>query len=172
MKKKLINWFLIAILIGIIALSMYNIKNNANFFDITIYHVLSLFFVLVFAFYFTQRMNDERKLKDSAERIICMIQEHINSKSLYAFEEDFNRSEFLMRKRYIENKIDALKKITIRLNLSEDALYIRNQFDKYADLVDENSCTKGKLSTMSVGLQKQLLLIDNKCDELKISLFL
>lgn len=172
-EHRNVRWIIIALLLFLVILGIYNGFFNKQFLEMPIYHLLSLFFALAFAFYFSNKFNDDRRLKEIVVSILCKIQDATLAEYLYKFSNPIQKNEkqnMLMKKRYLENKIAALEKVCKRLNFDEKLEYIKQRFKEYDDLVGEHMDDGSGLSAIELQLRKQLSLIEDKCDEIIIDL--
>ncbi|MPM96456.1 hypothetical protein SDC9_143619 [bioreactor metagenome] len=126
---------------------------------------------LVFAYYFTQKNIDNRKIKEIIEDIIIKIQIEISNDSSYIFEKDFDKKVIMLKLRNLNNKIDILESAKKELKISEEVNYIHKEFDEYRESIGENLEDINFLITNQKEFMKKLQNIDNKCDELKMRLY-
>lgn len=168
----------IMVIIGLIILIIVgvNIYNYGvkEFFKINIYQVITIIIAIFVTFYLKERKNDKMKLKGKIEDICNDIQSGL--KDLYEIVPSSNtQKSFLMKKRYIANKIQVLGKICQNDGQLEKAIiYIKNEYGKYDDFVANNLDQDDEYFLKENRLEKirsYINNIDNKVDEIIVYLY-
>lgn len=165
-------YFILGILsIAIILLGIYNIKNNQEFMYTSAYQVLSLIFAIIFGFYYTQRINNQKNSKDATVRLILNIQTLLSDKRFRTIccEEDVDFVK--MKLRTVANKIDCLESFSKKLKIQEEFIYIKKKFDEYEEFIGNHVSDLMYLKKSEKELSNFSELIDNKCDYIVVSLY-
>lgn len=165
---RIIVYPVIAFLVFVID---YNIIYNKDFLITPIYTIFNISVAIFFAYYLTQKKNDERKLKETAENIINKIQNIISDDYLYNINEGTNKRKLLMMHRQIGNKMFLLNSVKNELKLSPEITYIKNTFQDYRNFVGEHINNIDYLSNSEDILMKLIGLIDDKLDEIIVKLY-
>lgn len=158
-------------LILYIILFCVNMLFYDKFFEIPIYNLLNLGIAILFAYYFVQKKNDERKLKEIVENIINKIQATVADEASSNFSNPIDTKKILQILRTTNNKIQILIDLEDDLNINDDVEFIKRNFNKYRELIGSNIYNIKILQSKEKELKKQLRLIENKCDELKVKLY-
>lgn len=169
--KKVKVIFMSTICALLLIISIYNIKNNSKFWDISFYNIITILIAIVVTYYFTQKNNNEKKKKEEAENILEKIQKIISLEKYYIIDDDFDEKSINMMKRTVNNKIVILEKISKELNIQDEINYIKVKFKEYRELIDEHITDITYLKKSSLELKKILILIDDKIDEIKLKLY-
>lgn len=171
MKKNPSILFVLLFLVFIIILAICNIKHNEDFFKIPLYNILNLFIAVVIAYYLTQRKNDERKLKEKAEELIDKIQNKLNSGQAYNITSSEDIAYVLLMHRSISNWLRLLEKLKDKLKFKNELAYINENFRSYKEFIGNHVSDLDYLSKSRKELENYILLMDNKLDEIKISMY-
>lgn len=173
MKRNIIRIIItISLALVFISLFIYNFKNNSTFFDIPVYTILNLIVATFFAFYLTQKKQDERKFKETAERLIYKIQNTISSEKMYRIKNEKDIEDLKLTHRTISNRIETLDKLKDKLNYKKEIEYIKDKFKTYRELFGNHINDVNHLTNSERDLFNFIELIDNKLDEILLSLFL
>jgi len=172
MKKKRIvftalSFFLVAVIIGLI---IYNGFKNESFWLLSLSQALTLLIALLIAFYASQFRNDERKLKETTEKLLYKLQNYINS-DVFCNAGEHETKEVLMNNKRISNVIDSISKCSAPFRIKDDLDYINEEFKKYRDFVSEHIEDKDYLEKSKIEYQNFANNIDSKCDSIIISLY-
>ena len=171
MRKNLSLILIVLFLVFCAILSIFNIKHNDNFFEISLYNVLNLVIAVAIAYYLTQRKNDERKLKEKAEEIVEKIQIKLNDGQAYNINSDEDIAYVLLMHRSISNWIRLLDSIKEKLKFETEVNYISENYKNYKEFIGNHINDIDYLAKSRKELENYILLIDNKLDEIKISMY-
>lgn len=166
----------IVVIICIVCAAIYNMfANCSSFWNINITQVLTMIIAVCIAFEAAQFKNDERKLKEQAEKIIAKIQFIVNEPAFTSFPNSGD-GESLKRQnriaiRKLHNCINILKEYSNISNISNDVDYIEEQYKSYNDFVSEHPDDLDYLSKSEIHLKKYAENIDSKCDQLLLKLY-
>jgi len=168
--------FLKALIVGciIIALSfffMYNIKNNDYFFQASLYNITLLIISVGVAYYLVQKRTDERRKKDSLEklieRMITNIQDNLYNET---FLDIRNRISILSNLRKIGNKIHILElACKDYIEVEKEVKYIIEKFMEIRNIYEDIMCHEGEKAIALANdkesdLKKHSNDIASKCD--------
>lgn len=168
-RKKIITISIIVLVL--IVFGIYNGITNKEFWNMSLYNILTLLVAVVVAFYFTQKNNDIRKTKEKAENIFEKIQDIINQDKYYRIDEKTDERELNMMKRTVNNKLKLLEKESSIINNDSEMKYLREKFDEYRAFIDDHINDKKYLEKSEIELKKILNLMDDKIDEIRLKLY-
>lgn len=171
MKKETFKGTLIFLVFGMVVLTGYNIKYNTSFFQAPIYTILNLIVAVFFAYFLTQRKNDERKLKEKAENLIDKIQIVINDKRFVHITSKEDIEFLLMMQRSISNRVEILIGLKDKLIFPKEIEYIKENFTSYKEIIGNHFQDVDYLSKSEKDLYNKIMLIDSKLDEMRIKLY-
>lgn len=171
MKKWLLWGVPVFFAIGIFVLGICNYVNNENFWEASIYQIVTLLMAILITFYATQYKNDQRKVKDYAENIIRKIQVIVDEEGFVTFDETTENKAVTMTNRKLNNYIDILKEYGKKLGFQEEAEYIEEQFKSYRNIVDEHLSDKEYLSKSNTTFQMYAENIEHKCERIILNLY-
>lgn len=163
---------IVTIAILCIGLSVYNSLNNPDFLNVSASSLLTLLVAVLFAFYFSQRLSDRRKLKDTVEKIIDQLQRIINAEEYYKITEDCARENLTLMQKTVSNKLSSLEKVAKKLKLENEVKYLIEQFGEYREFIGDHFDDLQYLSHSSKELRRYLSLMDIKLDEIKIGFYI
>lgn len=170
MKRRiLLSILAFFVLLVIIALINIFYLHNTKFFEFNIVNFLTLLVAAFFAFYLSSRMADEKRYNEKLDSIISKIQDIVNSDQLYKVTKSDDIRYITMRIRAVNNKLDILAKQK-HTNLNAEIEYIKKQFKEYKDNFSNHIDDLTFLQQSEYTLQRNLLLIDDKCDEMHLKL--
>lgn len=162
-----------ALTIFFIIIVAYNLLcNRVDFLKTSAISCLTLFVAVVVSYFLAQRQNDERKRKDVIEGILSRLQEDIRKKDAYIITDDFDKDDFNMKKRDINNRITLLEE---RLNQTDEEKiniqFLKKTFGEYQDLVGNHIDDIDYLTKSPKELKRPLLLLDGKIYEMILNLY-
>lgn len=157
--------------LAIVVLAGYNIKSYVKFFETPLYSILNLLVAVIFAYFFTQKKNDERKLKENAENLINKIQVKLNDPRAYKIlsKEDANHLKIIQRD--VDNIINILDSVKEKLNSVDEINYIKSNFLSYTEISGNHIEDIDYLVKSEKDLLNKITLIDNKLDFIKINFY-
>jgi hypothetical protein len=183
-----INKYIIKLLIFfmgfIVGVMLLNYFNNSSFLQINLYQVLHLLFFLIasvyFAYYLTQKKNDERNIIILAEDIIIKILRMMEHRKEAIFKEignigDVNsRKKILIFLKEINFKITLLKRIGENMKFTNEINDIYSTFMKMKTLItgDGWSLIDSLTDDTKMEIDKNYTNILNKLDDLRVSIYL
>ena len=172
MKKGKKYFFTLLFILLMGALFAYNlIIQKSSFFNMSLFEITSLSVAVLVAYYFSQKKNDERKLKEEAANIIAKIQKIINSDEASKINCECDVVILVRLQRNISNKIDILQKMAKRLGCQDDMDYISGKFKEYREFTGEKMADINYLHESENQLKNMLSCIDDKCDYIKLLLY-
>lgn len=160
----------VLILLGLL---IYNLKISlVEFFKIPVYHWLNLIVAIYFAFFLSQKRNDERKLKDMVIDLLDKIQLELNTEDAHTFNECYDKNKVYMKNRKINNKLTLLDKLKDKLDMSTEVGTINSIFEEYQNMFGDYVENIEMLKSHQKEFQRFISIIDQKCDEIKVRLFI
>lgn len=176
MKKKLFYIIIeVVLLVAIVIVGIYNAFSNECFWAFSFSQVITLIIAILIAFAASQYRNDERKLKEQAEKIIVKIQNIVSEISFSSFpnfgDNDEIKKQNRLACRKLNNCISILKEYATKLNILAEVDYIDNQFKEYNDFISQHPDDLDYLSKSEIVLKKYSENIDTKCDHIILKLF-
>ena len=169
-KKVLIAEFAFALLI--LGAAIYNIIYNKEFFTVNIFNILTLAATVMFAFYFTQGISDDRRAREMAEKLLRKIQEEISDRRFCNICCEGDIEYIRIKTRSVANDIDCLVRLGQRLDIDEETKYILEKFNAYEALFGNHISQLEHLKNSRVDFQNNLDLVDNKCTYIITSFYL
>ena len=188
-KRQIIAWVVnFVILLGLIVWLICSLRLQCEFIEVSFAEWLSITLgfeaVFIISYYFTIKKQDYEKKIDTYESIIEKMQKKLsedparihsltmqgaNNKASEKFK--FYNKQVLSYFRELNNYLDLLVKYRGDLNIKEDLDFIKNHIEEYKekvtdDLFDDNQTIR----QVSSYIRKQVGLIDNKLDEIRLKL--
>lgn len=150
-------------------------RYREEFLKISIGQVLTILVAICIAFWATQRKNDQRKMKEKAERIIEKIQCCVSSESFINVpidgDDETNRQKINSYNRKINNYINILKEYGELLSFTNEADYIQKEFESYRSTIGNHINNPDYLSDSSIDFERISANINNKCEEIIVELY-
>lgn len=172
MKKKIFIRIVIAfIILVILALFIWNIKNNEKFFHTSVAQLITVIVAISVAFLAVQFKNDERKQKENIENILDYIQVKVSQKSLLEINSDSDKKLITVNNRSLNNKIGVLLKYSDKFGFSEDANLLKNAFQDYQEFVGEHISDLEYLKKSIADLARYSENISFRCDMIRLKLY-
>lgn len=171
MKKGVIGAGIV-VCIGIISLAIYNMTSNTEFFKASISNLLTVTVSIVFAFFFTQRLTDDRKKKQVAESLVQKIQNEISDSRFCNIETQSDVDYIGIKIRTISNNIECLKQISKKLKIVEEVNYIDKKFENYENLYGNHMSQIEHLKNSSIDFKNNIECIDSKCTYIIIKFYI
>lgn len=171
MGKKL-KWTLIVIMILLlIGVIIYNIIKNTNFFQASIIEIITLLVAIFLSYVFTEKNSNERRLKEALEVIIEKTQMKLNMNVLVKINNEEDLRQVRIIKRSLENNFTLLKENSECFKIKEDIEYIIQQLENYNSIIDNHINDIEHLSNAEVDLNRYILLIDDKLNQVRVKLY-
>ena len=131
---------------------------------------------IVVTFYLVQKKNDERKIKEKLEDVLSKFQLIILSPTAL-LKNNFNQNEILLVVRTANNKLNLLTKYVEKYELKEltkEIEYIADKYNEYRVFIGDNLRDEEYLKNQKAkdNVQRLLSCIDDKCDEIKLCLYI
>lgn len=156
----------------IIILAIYNVIYNGDFFVINVFNILTLAATVMFAFYFTQGMTDDRRAREMAEKLMRKIQEEISDSRFCCICCEQDVEYIRIKIRSVANDIDCLVRLGQRLEIEEETKYIKDIFSAYETLFGNHITQIEHLKNSRVDFQNNIELVDNKCTYIITSFYM
>lgn len=172
-KKEKTGTIIVGIVVGVLLIiySIYNIIENCTFFHTPFSNILTIGIAIFIAYYWTQRKNDERKLKEQIEAIVDKVQLFATSESALFHEGGIEKNKVYMLHKNISNKIEILEMHKKKMMIEKEVDALRTQFDAYRDFVGVNIEKYEILSASDDYLRNFLQTIEDKCDRIKLNIY-
>ena len=188
-KRQIIAWAINAgILVLLIVWLICSLNVKCKFIEVGLAEWLSITLgfeaVFIISYYFTIKKQDYEKKIETYESIIIKMQKilaedpaHINSlnmneaniKAKEKFE--FFKNNILSYFRELNNCFDLLNKYKGDLDISEDLDFIKKHVDDYKEKVtDDGYYDNQTIKQVRSYIRRQVGLIDNKLDEIRLKL--
>lgn len=170
MMKKTFNWFVIILFfLAVGALVFLNFKNN-NFFEMNLYQILSLSFVVIVSYYLTQKKLDSRKQRDVLNDLITEIIDCSFKLTLEAVLSEKSKL-FMMELRNIENRLSLLEKVSGEYGIKTEINYLKSQNTAMLNLVSNHLDDNDTLEKIFVDIEKHINNLQNKCKEVQFIIY-
>ena len=177
MKTKLPSIVAAGFLLVVIVIGGCNI-NAEGFWNATAIQVLTLLTAVGIAFFATQMKVDQRERKKYAEILLEKIQGLVLEESFYNIpiitetetQKEY-RAKIQMVNKKLSNCIECLIQYSKPLQFEKEASYIKAEFTKYRQLVDEYLTDFELLNKLHETLKKYAQNIDSKCDQINVRLY-
>lgn len=165
--------FIIVIPLAIVltVLVIFNIRNNANFFMISIGSLLTLFVAILISYYFVQRNTDQRYQKEIYVKLLMDIQSFVTNPDIYTFNKEIDTGIITSRKRTLSNYIRLIESHSKKFCLQTEVEFVRKKFDEYDELIGDHISDIEYLSKSKKELQRPLDLINDKLYEMMLKLY-
>lgn len=170
MMKKTFNWFVIILFfLAVGALVFLNFKNN-NFFEMNLYQILSLSFVVIVSYYLTQKKLDSRKQREVINELITEIINCTFELTLDALQSEKSKL-FMMELRNIENRLSLLEKVSGEYGIKTEINYLKSQNTAMLNLVSNHLDDNDTLEKIFVDIEKHINNLQNKCKEVQFIIY-
>ena len=166
MKKKRI---LIEIIVFCAVMALLIIPNldNKEFWNASIYQVISIGMALVVSFFAAQRLTERRRKIDFYEKKLIYLQEKINNKNYITMNNTQQcRQEIVI----IANLITRLKNHAVKTTL-DDFAYIEEQFTEIRQLYDNHINTTNGIDVVNNDIDRHIANISGRIDEILLKLY-
>lgn len=181
MKQKILKITPVVLLLATLGLGLANYflgSKIGTFWTASAVQLLTPLIAVCLAFFATQLKSDQRELIKHAEKIVEKIQTIVSNEQFYKFPNTTDpaiiketRERIQLTNRKINNCIGGLTEYSKRLNFGEEANYIKDEFNRYRELIDSSSADFNALSGLYIALKKHAENIDSKCDSISTKLY-
>lgn len=166
--------FLIVIIFVIAVLNIF-VFETPDFWEMTIFQVITLLVAIIIAFWATQRKSDERKIKEQIEKITEKVQSEVASTAFVIFNSTDNpydvQRRITMATRKLSNCINVLREYSTIINIRDEVQYIDEQVRGYRDFVSVHVGDTEYLSKSETDLRRYADNISSKCDSIVLKLY-
>ena len=170
MLKQVEGIILVIFSVIIAAITVVNIWGNPNFWDVTIFNVLTLLVALGVSYLLVQMKTRTRKLKDSLEKIVAKIEAEFIKISQSPISANTDMNHFLMQNRRINNKIKILDSHSEEFDYVKECLRLKTHFSEYEELLGDHFEDKEYLGKSGKEINNKMGLMDDILDELRLKL--
>lgn len=172
MKEKLKLILVIILLVAIsIPLIYFNIRNNQNFFVVSISSLLTLYLSIFVSYYLVQRNNNKRNQKEIYVKLLTDMQKLVTDPSAYTITSNTSVSPLTTIKRSLNNYICLIEKYSKKFNLENEAAFIENKFSEYEIFIADHLSDINYLSKSRKELKRPLDLINGKLYEMMLKIY-
>lgn len=172
-KEKVVSIIGVVItLVCILGISVYNIVvSSEEFFDATVYQIISLLFALIITFLLTQRKNDYRRKIDMIDKMIAGIQEDLSSREFVLYETDAQMNIALLKQKSLANRIQYLMDSKIHNKIGKDVEYIAKEMENLREFYGAHMKDKDYMDKSSADIEKYIVNINDKCFSMRLKLY-
>ncbi len=161
--KRALQIFIPSIILLILVI--YNCCNK-RFFEASFIDIVSIGVIIFFTFYLSENINDTRRRNDCIEHIIMEIQEMVSGPKVFSN----NSKSALSTQASCANKIKYLKDGNFK-EIKDDIDFISEKFQVIRDLYSDHSQDPNDLGVVQVDFERYQMLINDKCDKIRIELY-
>lgn len=172
--KKRKGTIIIACIIGVVfgALTIYNIfYNSEGFWKISIYHILSLVFVIFISYFLVQKRTDERQKVSMVDKMIEDIQKSVSMDVVVGYETEEDRKQALLYQKSIANRIDYLQKSSVCSVIKEDLEYIKKEMESLREFYGNHMNDKSYMEKSTTDFNKYIVNICDKCYAMRLQIY-
>lgn len=159
---------LILSLIVIAILAIINVKNNIDFWDVSVADLLVLIVAVVLTFFYVERKNDEYRRNTCIEYVISEICRIAVDDRIILLDE--NRTALMMQQT-CGNKISYLKNAGFK-DFDDDFLFIEKELIELRTIFSEHMDNPHNLEIVRKDLERHKQNICDKCDKIRIKLYM
>ena len=170
MKKAPLIITLIAIVLAILGIAIYNIANNDMFWDTSATTCISLFIAGGLSFYVVQRQTDRRKQKEIFAQLLDSIQDLVDDEKSFRLV-DRSKDEILMQTRAIKNKVVFAKEYSDQFLIGEEMKFLEDKINEYQNIIDGHINDLITLRKLGADLKRPLSLMSQKIYEIKLKMY-
>lgn len=170
MKKVWYKIVLGIIVVAIVVLAIYNIKNNSEFWASSATTCISLLTAAILSFYFVQRQTDVRKQKEIIIELLESLKDIVDDNQSYNFS-GVSKEQVLMRKRDLNNKISFVKEYSKKFSFDKDMAHIENLFTEYETIIGDHIDDLETLRKLENELRRPLILISQDIFKIMLALY-
>lgn len=160
----------VAIVIGLVVLTMVNINGNPDFWTISVNTIISIILAIGITYFLSQWKQDERKHKEIIVDLVHRTQSCLCNECAYRITTD-DRRDLQMNIRAIANLISALKECTLSSMYKSEISYIEDQFKQYKDMIGNHHNETDFLRKAEQELNMYLMNISSKLDFIMVKLY-
>ncbi len=164
MKKiKIIGAIILSICF--IALCIYNIFCNRDFFETSITAVLSIIVAIVVSYFFVQHKTDERRKKEKVDDLLYKIERILQKEDFLVVKEGD-----LILHRSVSNKICFLSDYVENEDIKNDITRMKEYFDQYREFYGNHYKDEAYMEKSKNELMNYISRIDDICDSIHMKL--
>ncbi|MBQ6979658.1 MAG: hypothetical protein IJQ07_03340 [Clostridia bacterium] len=187
-KQKKWSWGIaIAVVVFLVVWLIIDLTVDCAFLKVDFAHWLSIFLAFlatfIITFYFANKKQDYEKYIEAYEVIICKMQNILVEDPTHLFSPNFDYSgngddklqhynkEILLYFKKLGNKLDLLKKYVGDLTIKDELDFVENNLSSFKEEITDN-LYGATLKEKKSYIKKQVALIDNKLDEIRLKLYI
>ena len=157
--------------IVIVVLGIYNMIYNPSFWNCSFANCLTLLVAVFISFFLVQKRADRKNQKDALVKLLNAIQDLADTKDAYEVHENDDPNTLTMRKRQLSNYAGILKKNADQFGITDEATFINDKVEEYADFLGNHIDDLNYLSHSAKDLRRPLELRDSKIYEIIFKLY-
>ena len=143
--KKICYIFFTILFCGVIALGIYSLVKNEQFFQISIADyvnsvcsVISVIFIVYISYYLTEKKTDERIIKEQIKNELDILLTSMYSFDKTYFGEGFVKEKFTLEKKRIDRRVLVLKSYAKRFGYTKETECITENLEALFMLISDN----------------------------------
>ena len=156
-------------IIVLIALGIYNCKNNDKFFDASFTTLVTIAIAVIVSYFLVQKKTDKRRKNEKIDDLLYKIQCYVNEDNFVLTGEDISRKNLILH-RTISNKIRCLKSLGLDKNSKKELEYIEKNFKDFRRVYGDNYSSREKMEEKYSELKNYVVRIDDACDKIHMTL--
>lgn len=161
-NKKCIGGVLLAI--GFLALCIYNLVVNDDFFKAPLTTIISILVAIVLSYFLSQRKTDDRRKREKIDKLLYKIQGIVlDEKFIEVKETD------LITQRSIVNKILDIEE-NATSEIRDDVGRLKEIFQEYRDFYSNHYTDDEYMKKSRIELTNFISRIDDLCDRMHMKL--
>lgn len=154
-------------------LTMLFLMNCAkdNFFNISLYELLSMCLIVIVSYILVEKNQDERILKSKLDQTLEVINLELDLIIKSLSSQNFSSQEYTLRSRKIRNKICILEKYSKTYSYSNDIQYIKDKFNTIDSVIGNHITNLNELYSISSDIMRMIDQINTRLDKIFMNLF-
>jgi hypothetical protein len=133
-----------------------------KFFLVPFRDILNIFFISGVVYFFVEYKNDTRGTKKFLETIASRMVKRIEDTRMYHIRDKADIGYVRIVQKLVSNELSILEKCSKDFGFEEEAVYCREKFTKYWDLVSDHIENIKKYEELEIELQNHIVnLISN-----------
>lgn len=170
MKKRVPLFITVVIILLVLGIGIYNACCNDEFWDASVTTCISLIVAAVLSFYFVQRRTDQRKQKEIFIQLLESLKVLTDAERSFKLS-GVSREEILMQKRTMNNKLNFIKKYSVKFSLQKEVDFLEEKYTEYDTIIGDHINDLETLSKLTNELKRPLSLMSQKLFEIMLNLY-
>ena len=170
-QQKITNMVGIIFVISIVAIGIYNIFTNSEFWETSITALLTALVAVMFSYLFVQSKNDRVRRNEKIDKLLYKIQDIITEDEFISVDNEEIVRKNLIKHRSVANKILYLEKMSncdseIKTNVKE----LENEFRIFREFYGDHYSDKDYMHKSYKQIYNFIIKIDDLADKIHIQL--